>query len=332
MNCACRQIRTAFLAIALTVGLLAAAGSPPLNAAESSESPFGGSSINLQNVSTPLVPSESGTEVSAAVTELTRQLDELTKRLEEFLKTLEGLRNSIPSTQTASTPQEQAVQAPQTPAPAAAPGTYTVVRGDSLWRIASRFLGTGTRYWDLVEANKDRYPSLAKNPDLIHPGWVLTIPGVNSPATSGPAQGPRTTTPGPATAGSFTPNPNIPAPASDARGGPALLAWLQRAGLTGETLRTAWAIGMAESGGNPRAFNGNAGTGDRSYGLFQINMLGNLGPARLRQYNLNSNEDLFDPEVNIRVMIHMSRNCTNWQPWSVFNRGTYRQWLSRCPL
>ena len=67
---------------------------------------------------------------------------------------------------------------------------------------------------------------------------------------------------------------------------------------------------MAESGGNPNAFNGNSNTGDKSYGLYQINMIGNLGPARLKQYNLKSNDDLFNPEVNIRVMIKMSgRSC-----------------------
>lgn len=32
------------------------------------------------------------------------------------------------------------------------------------------------------------------------------------------------------------------------------------------------AIALRESGGNPKAFNGNVKTGDRSYGLWQINM------------------------------------------------------------
>lgn len=57
---------------------------------------------------------------------------------------------------------------------------YTVVRGDCLSSIAARFLGDYARYWDIVEANKDRYPSIAKNPDLIYPGWKLIIPGVKS--------------------------------------------------------------------------------------------------------------------------------------------------------
>jgi murein DD-endopeptidase MepM/ murein hydrolase activator NlpD len=63
---------------------------------------------------------------------------------------------------------------------------YTVVRGDSLSAIAKRFLGDPMRYWELVEANKHRYPSITKNPDLIHPGWELIIPGSRSQAASSP--------------------------------------------------------------------------------------------------------------------------------------------------
>jgi LysM repeat protein len=57
---------------------------------------------------------------------------------------------------------------------AAAPtgATYTVVRGDSLSKIANRFHTTVGR---LVDLNKVRYPSLAKNSRTIHAGWVLTV-------------------------------------------------------------------------------------------------------------------------------------------------------------
>lgn len=116
-----------------------------------------------------------------------------------------------------------------------------------------------------------------------------------------------------------------------AGGGEALLGYLQQAGLTGEALKMAWAIGMAESGGDPSAFNGDSSTGDQSYGLFQINMLGDLGPARLAQYGLSSNDELFDPMVNIRVMIEMSGNCTDWSPWSTYNRGDYEEFLGQFP-
>ncbi len=51
-----------------------------------------------------------------------------------------------------------------------APNSYTVVSGDTLWGIAERFYGDGNKYQVLVDANA------IPNPDLIHPGQVLTIP------------------------------------------------------------------------------------------------------------------------------------------------------------
>lgn len=56
-------------------------------------------------------------------------------------------------------------------------GTYRVVPGDSLSQIAARFLGDPARFWEIVEKNKSKYPSIVNNPNLIHPGWELEIPG-----------------------------------------------------------------------------------------------------------------------------------------------------------
>lgn len=60
------------------------------------------------------------------------------------------------------------------PAPAAAQ-TYTVVRGDCLWKIAKRFYGNGSKYTVIYNANKG---VVGGNPNLIYPGQVLTIPAV----------------------------------------------------------------------------------------------------------------------------------------------------------
>ena len=62
---------------------------------------------------------------------------------------------------------------------AASAKTYTVVKGDCLWNIAKQFYGSGAEYKRLAAAN----PSI-KNPNLIYPGQVLTIPPAdNLPAT-----------------------------------------------------------------------------------------------------------------------------------------------------
>ena len=50
--------------------------------------------------------------------------------------------------------------------------TYTVVAGDSLSKIAKREYGDANKWHAIFEANRDKI----KNPDLIHPGEVLTLP------------------------------------------------------------------------------------------------------------------------------------------------------------
>lgn len=51
--------------------------------------------------------------------------------------------------------------------------TYTVVRGDCLWNIAKKFLGAGSRYMEIYNANKS---VIGSNPSLIYAGQVFTIP------------------------------------------------------------------------------------------------------------------------------------------------------------
>ena len=55
---------------------------------------------------------------------------------------------------------------------------------------------------------------------------------------------------------------------------------LQKEGVAKEKIPTMTAIALAESSGRPQAFNPRGL--DRSYGLFQVNMYGGLGPARMK--------------------------------------------------
>ena len=49
-------------------------------------------------------------------------------------------------------------------------GTYTVVKGDTLWSIAEKTYGTGYKWAEIARANK------LANPNLIHTGNVFTLP------------------------------------------------------------------------------------------------------------------------------------------------------------
>lgn len=105
---------------------------------------------------------------------------------------------------------------------------------------------------------------------------------------------------------------------------------LWAAGFEGKALKTAWAIAKRESNGRPMAYNGNRKTGDSSYGIFQINMLGNLGVDRKEKFNLKSNVLLFDPVINAEITYYMTKGGTNWSAWKGLNAKA-RAWLDDFP-
>ena len=97
-------------------------------------------------------------------------------------------------------------------------------------------------------------------------------------------------------------------------------------GFKGRGASVMGAIGMAESGGNPRAHN--PVPPDNSYGLWQINMLGAMGPERRKAFGLSSNEQLYNPTVNAKAALSISGGGTNFKPWSTYTNGAYKKYMS----
>lgn len=110
-----------------------------------------------------------------------------------------------------------------------------------------------------------------------------------------------------------------------------LVELLKAVGFEGKGLMTAWAVAKAESNGRPFAFNGNTKTGDSSYGIFQINMIGTLGPDRREKLDLNLNTDLFSPVKNAQAVFYMTKGGTDWSSWSTYNKGVIYRWLHKFP-
>ena len=94
-----------------------------------------------------------------------------------------------------------------------------------------------------------------------------------------------------------------------------LAEMLYLVGFRDSALKNAWAIAMRESNGRPLAHNKNAKTGDNSYGVFQINMIGSLGVDRRDLFNIANNSKLFDPVMNTEIAFYMSSGGTDWSSW-----------------
>jgi hypothetical protein len=105
---------------------------------------------------------------------------------------------------------------------------------------------------------------------------------------------------------------------------------LKLVGFEGQNLKEAWAVAKKESNGRPLAFNGNISTGDSSYGIFQINMLGVLGLDRRDKFELDHNADLFNPVINAEIAYHMSNGGQDWSSWKGLTQRT-KQWMEKFP-
>ncbi len=71
-----------------------------------------------------------------------------------------------------SEPKAEEGQAPEPETEEPEARIHVVEKGDSLWRIAEKFYGDGTRWNEIYQANKDRI----KDPKVIRRGQKLRIP------------------------------------------------------------------------------------------------------------------------------------------------------------
>lgn len=84
--------------------------------------------------------------------------------------------------------------------------------------------------------------------------------------------------------------------------------------------KVAYAICMAESGGNSQAIGDNyviAGLYAPSCGLMQIRTLAGRPTC----------EELLNPKTNMDWAYKISNSGTNWKPWSVYTNGKYLKYL-----
>ena len=85
------------------------------------------------------------------------------------------------------------------------------------------------------------------------------------------------------------------------------------------------AIAKGESGGNSNAKNFKPP--DKSYGLWQINMIDNLGPARMKEFGLQREDQLFDPVTNAKAA-YAIRKSQGLSAWTIYKNGAYKNHLT----
>lgn len=98
-------------------------------------------------------------------------------------KTITALpdRSKITSGVSISMDSKESTAASSQPAEIKTSGTtYTVVAGDSLWKIAQKQMGNSYAWVSLYNANKK---TIGSNPNRIYPGTVLQLPQQPSPST-----------------------------------------------------------------------------------------------------------------------------------------------------
>jgi LysM repeat protein len=220
---------------------------------------------------------------------------------------------------------------------AGATRSYTVISGDTLSVIAARLLHNPGAWRAIYRANA----ATIANPNVIYAGERISIP-VSAAAPAAASYRPRHARPATATTSmaedtrtikpsrssaehaAFLPGTKapthslhkVPAPVHRSTSVPhgnlscsgLERLWIMAGGNRAHAFIAA-EIAMAESGGRQYA---HSPTDD--FGYWQINAS-------------NGSLATYDPLGNARAAIILSRNGTNWSPWTTYTSGAYR---SRC--
>jgi LysM repeat protein len=172
------------------------------------------------------------------------------------------------------------------------PRGYTVRPGDTLSSIAQRFYGNPADWRWLYQANRH----VIQDPNVIHPGEVLSVP-YGPPASTTP-----TTQGG---SGVLSTSASL----SGTLGCAGLEELWDEAGGSAARAVMAASIAMAESSGQQYA---TGAAGERGY--WQIN------PD-------HGSLSTYDPLGNAKAAVIISGDGTNWTPWTTYTSGAY---LGRC--
>jgi LysM repeat protein len=172
--------------------------------------------------------------------------------------------------------------------------SYVVQPGDTLSSISQRIYGTPADALWIYKINMSKI----RNPNLIYPGQVLSVP--HDPPASVAASAPEVAHEAVATASVAL---------SGTLGCTGLEElWEEGSGSPGEAVMAA-SIAMAESSGQQYA---TGGVGERGY--WQINP--NHGAL-----------STYDPLGNAQAAVIISADGTNWTPWTTYTSGAY---IGRC--
>ena len=120
-----------------------------------------------------------------------------------------------------------------------------------------------------------------------------------------------------------------------------VLFLLREVGFPEEVLPRMVAIALAENEPlDANKIRNTPETGDLSYGIFQINMIGDLGAARREMLGIQSNEELLDPLTNAKaaLAIYEERKRRKqgtedgFTAWSTYKKDRYNKFLPEATL